>query len=70
METIKRGVATCDKTLYDMASLSCRFITVRQHRQVELQALFECDLCAVPASIIDEYGCLRIGTKWLLSSLN
>ena len=63
MESIKYGVAISDKTLYDMASLFCRLITVGQHRQVELQTLFDYELCAVPASIIDEYGCLRTGTK-------
>ena len=39
MEFIKYGVAISDKTLYDMASLFCRLITVGLHRQVELQTL-------------------------------
>ena len=30
--------------LYDMASLFCRLITVGQHRQVELQTLFDYEL--------------------------
>ena len=68
MESIKYGVAIGDKTLYDMASLFCRLITVGQHRQVELQTLFDYELCAVPASIIDEYGCLKTGTKSTLVS--
>ena len=68
MECIKCGVAIGDKTLYDMASLFCRLITVGQHWQVELQTLFDYELCAVPASIIDEYGCLRTGTKSTLVS--
>ena len=59
MEFIKCGVAIGDKTLYDMASLLCRLITVGQHRQGELQTFYDYELCAVPASIIDEYGCLR-----------
>ena len=63
MESIKCGVTIGDKTLYDMASLFCRLITVGQHRQIELQTLFDYELCAVPASISDEYGCLRTGTK-------
>ena len=54
--------------LYDMASLFCRLITVGQHRQVELQTLFDYELCAVPASIIAEYGSLRTGTKSTLVS--
>ena len=34
----------------------------------ELQTLFDYELCAVPASINDEYGCLRTGTKSTLVS--
>ena len=41
LESIKCGVTIGDKTLYDMASLFCRLITVGQHRQVELQTLFD-----------------------------
>ena len=51
-----------------MASLFCRLITVGQHRQVELQTQFDYELCAVPASIIDEYGCLKTVTKSTLFS--
>ena len=63
MESINCGVTIGDKTLYDMASLFCRLIIVGQHRQVEHQTLFDYELCAVPASVIDEYGCLQRGTK-------
>ena len=63
MRSLPCGVAMGDKKLYDMASPFCRLITVGQHRQIELQTLFDYELCAVPASIIDEYGCLRTGTK-------
>ena len=69
MESIKCGVAIGDKTLYDMASLFCRLITAWQHRQVEFQTVFDYELCAVPASIIDEYGRPRTGTN-PFSSLN
>ncbi len=65
MESIKCGIAIGDKTLYDLASLFS-LITVGQHRQIELETIFEYELCAVPASIIDEYGCLRTGTKTTL----
>ncbi len=46
-----------------MASLFSRILTVGHHRQIKLQTIFEYELCAVPASIIDEYGCLRTGNK-------
>ena len=65
---MKCGVPIGDTTLYDMASLFCHLITVGQHRQVELQTLYDYELCAIPASIIDEYGCLRTGTKSTLVS--
>ena len=68
MEYIKCQVAIGDKMLYDTASLLCVLITVGQHRQAEFQTLFDYELCAVPASIIDEYGCLRTGTKSTLVS--
>ena len=68
MEYIKCQVAIGDKTLCDIASHFCVLITVGQHRQAELQTLFDYELCAVPASIIDEYGCLRTGTKSILVS--
>ena len=68
MDYIKCVIAIGDKTLYDMASLLC-FITVGPHRQVEHQTLFDYEMCAVvPASIIDEYGCLRTGTQSTLIS--
>ena len=68
MEYIKCQVAIGDETLCDIASPFCVFITVEQHRQAELQTLFDYELCAVPASIIDECGCLRTGTKSILVS--
>ena len=51
-----------------MASLFCRLITTGQHRQVELQTLFNYELCTVPASTIAEYGCVKRGTKSTLVS--
>ena len=71
MESIKCGVPIPlgDKTLYDIESPLCRLITVGENRQFELQTLFDNDLFAVPASIIDEYGCLRTGQN-PYSSLN
>ena len=68
MESIKCGVPIGDKTLCDSESQLCHLVTVGQHRQIELQTLFDYELCAVPASTIDEYGCLRTGTKFTLVS--
>ena len=63
MESLKCGIAIGVETLYGMASLFCLLITVKQHRQVEHQTVFEYELCALLASIIGEYGCLRTGTR-------
>ena len=41
MEYIKCQVTIGDKTLYDIASPFCVLITVGQHRQGELQTLFD-----------------------------
>ena len=69
MESIKRGEAIGDKTLYDMASVFCHLIMVGQHRKVKLKKSFDFDyeLCIVPASI-NAYGYLRTGTTSTLIS--
>ena len=36
---------------------------IGQQRQLELEHLFAYELCAIPGSLIDEYGCLRKGNK-------
>ena len=38
-----------------------RVLIVGQHRQLQLPTIFRYELCAVPPSLIDEYGCLRKG---------
>ena len=40
---------------------------VGQQRQLELENIFQYELYAVPSSLIDEYGCLRKGSKSALS---
>lgn len=63
MEHIKKGLKVGDKTIFDLETIFLRLLTVGQQRQMTLAPIFEYELCAVPPSLIDEYGCLRKGGK-------
>ncbi len=63
MEQLKRGVKVGGKTVFDLESIFIRLLMVGQQRQLQLAPIFKYELCSVPASIIDEYGCLRKGNK-------
>ena len=39
---------------------------VGQQRQMELLPVFGYELCAIPSSLLDEYGCLCKGGKFVL----
>ena len=49
--------------IYDMEELFSRLLIVGQNRNTSLVSVFEYELCAVPSSIIDEFGCIRKGDK-------
>ena len=55
-----------DKITCDLQALFARLLVVGSKRSMELSDLFEYELSPVPASIIDEYGCLRKGNKSVL----
>lgn len=63
METMKKGTKVGPSMIYNMETIFLRFITIGQTRQMELAPIFKFELCAVPPSLIDEFGCLRKGTK-------
>ncbi len=63
MEMMKKGIKVGSSTVYDMETIFLRLITLGQTRHMELAPIFEFELCAVPPSLIDEFGCLRKGTK-------
>lgn len=63
MEMMKKGTKVGSSTVYDMETIFLRLITLGQTRHMELAPIFEFELCAVPPSLIDEFGCLRKGTK-------
>ena len=52
-----------DKPAIDIENVFVRLIMIGQRRQLELGPLFDYELSAVPASLIDEQGCLRKGNK-------
>ena len=63
MEHIKKGVRVGDTTIFDLETIFLRLLTIGQQGQMELAPIFQYELCPVPPSLIDEYGCLRKGTK-------
>ncbi len=52
-----------DKPAIDLENIFVRLMMIGQRRQLELGPLFDYELSAVPALLIDEQGCLRKGTK-------
>ncbi|XP_068225089.1 uncharacterized protein [Palaemon carinicauda] len=67
MEQLKHGIKVGNKTVFDMEAIFLRLLMVGQQRQLQLESIFQYELCAVPSSLIDEYGCLRKGNKAVLA---
>ena len=63
MEHLKRGVKIGDKVVFDLESIFLRLLIVGQQHDMELMPIFGYELCAVPPSLMDEYGCLHKGNK-------
>ena len=63
MQGLKRGIQVKDKMVYDLHALFSRFLVVGQMRNIDISLVFQHELCPVPPSLIDEYGCLRKGNK-------
>ena len=63
MEHLKKGVRIGDKVVFDLESIFLLLLIVGQQRDMELMPIFGYELCAVPPSLVDEYGCLRKGNK-------
>ena len=63
MEHLKRGVTISDKIVFNLESIFLRHLAVGQQREMELTQIFGYELCAVPISLMDEYGCFRKGNK-------
>ena len=63
MDTMQRGVVVGENKLYDMEALFSRLLIVGLSRNINLATVFGYELCAVPPSIIAEFGILRKGSK-------
>ena len=63
MEKLKQVIKVGDKTVLDLDAIFLRLLIVGQQRQLQLDTVFQHELCAVPSFLCDEYGCLRKGNK-------
>ena len=66
MEKLKHGIKIGDQVVFDLESIFLRLLLVGQQREMELLPIFGYERCAVPPSLVDEYGCLRKGNKAVL----
>ena len=66
MEKLKHGIKIGDQVVFELESIFLRLLLVGQQREMELLPIFGYELCAVPPSLVDEYGCLRKGNKAVL----
>ena len=63
MEKLKHGIKIGDQVVFDLESIFLRLLLVGQQREMELLPIFGYELCAVPPSLVYEYGCLRKETR-------
>ena len=49
------------ETVFDSESIFLRILMVGQQRHLQLAPIFSYQLCAVPPTLADEFGCLRRG---------
>ena len=68
MQVLKLGVKIKGKTVYDLEAVFARLVIVGRNRNVDLADVFQHELCSVPPSLIDEYGCIRKRSKAVLVS--
>ena len=66
MEKLKHGIKIGEQVVFDLESIFFRLLLVGQQREMELLPIFGYELCAVPPSLVDQYGCLRRGNKAVL----
>ena len=59
MEHLKRGVNIGSKVVFDLESIFLRLLVVGQQRKMDILPIFGYELCAIPPSLMDEYGCLQ-----------
>ena len=57
------------RLVIDLESIFLLLLMIGQQRQMEIEPVFACELCAVPPSLIDEHRCLRKATSQTLSNV-
>ena len=57
------------RLVIDLESIFLRLLMISQQRQMEIEPLFACELCAVPPTLIDEHRRLRKATSQTLSNV-
>ena len=60
---MKKHLTIKGKPVYDMEALFARLLVVGEHLGIDLKDLFEHELSPLPASLLDDFGCLRKGDK-------
>ena len=68
MEQRKRVVKVGDKRAYDMETIIDRLLKVGEKRLLQLAPIFQYELCTIPPSLTDEYGCLRKRNKSIIDN--
>ena len=63
MESLKKKVQIGDANVYDIEQRYARMLVISQNRDIRVTDLFKDELSSVPASLFDDFGDLRKGTK-------
>ena len=66
MTALKRKLVINGHEVYEMETVCSRILLVGEQRGISLLDTLSYEMGPVPPCIIDEYGCLRTGTKALL----
>ena len=67
MKHIEKGLQVGDKMIFDLQTIFLTLLTLGQQRHMKLAPIFQYELCPLPPSLIDQYGCLRKGSKAALA---
>ena len=57
------------RLVIDLENIFLWLLMIGQQRQMEIEPVFACELCAVPPSLIDEHRCLCKATSQTLSNV-
>ena len=60
MEKLKHEIKIGDQVVFDLESIFLRLLLVGQQHEMELLPIFGYELCAVPPSLVYEYGSFHV----------